>query len=187
MKTTLSTLFALAALSVSADPVPAVMLTNIAAVEIRGVTVLQTNGHYQSQIMTNGTAADTNMSSVSLAWDPSPSPEAIGYNIYTGIDTRVYTNRTDASNATTITLNVPRTTNFYYFTATAYDVKGLESDYSNEVMWSPQPPTNVIVTATILASSNLVNWEPVFTGATITITNPSMPMNYRALMSIRAQ
>jgi len=74
--------------------------------------------------------------SVTLAWDPSPSPEAVGYNIYYGPSSRTYTNHVDAGNATTVTVSNLLNGATYFFAATAYDLAGLESDYSNEVQWT---------------------------------------------------
>lgn len=71
---------------------------------------------------------------VTLAWDPSPSTNVTGYNIYYGPNSRAYTNKVDVSNVTNATLTL-RYGTLYYFAATAYDGSGLESDFSNEVSY----------------------------------------------------
>jgi len=67
---------------------------------------------------------------VTLAWDASPSTNVIGYRIYYGPSSRAYTNVTDVGNALMVTLSniPPGVTSFY--AATAYDLAGLESDFS---------------------------------------------------------
>lgn len=77
--------------------------------------------------------------SVTLAWDASPSPEVIGYKIYVGPSTRVYTNIVTLSNVLTCTISNLNKGGTYFFTATAYDASGLESDYSNEVSYTVPP------------------------------------------------
>ena len=74
--------------------------------------------------------------SVSLAWDRSSDSSVIGYRIYYGMATQTYTNMVDVGNATNVTISglADGTTN--YFAATAYDILGLESDYSSELSYS---------------------------------------------------
>lgn len=81
--------------------------------------------------------------SVTLAWDPSPDTNVVGYNVYVGTASRTYTQVHDAGNATMLTIAdlVEGTT--YYFAATAYDSWGLESDYSPETTYTiPLPVIN---------------------------------------------
>jgi hypothetical protein len=74
--------------------------------------------------------------SVTLAWDSSPDPTVVGYNIYSGVASGTYTNRVDVGNATTGNISnlVEGTT--YFFAVTAYDASGLESDFSNELSFT---------------------------------------------------
>lgn len=70
---------------------------------------------------------------VSLAWDPSPGPDIVGYKIHFGKVSRAQTESVDVGNATSYTLmGLPEGTT-YYFAATAYDLYGRESVFSNEV------------------------------------------------------
>jgi hypothetical protein len=81
--------------------------------------------------------------SVTLAWDPSPDPTAVGYYVYHGVTSRNYPNKVNVGNVTTCTISnlVEGTT--YYFAATTYDLAGLESDFSPEVSYYvPIPATN---------------------------------------------
>lgn len=79
-------------------------------------------------------------SSVTLAWDASPSPEVTGYKIYYGPSSRNYTNVINVGNVLMATVTNLSTGATYFFAATAYDGGGLESDFSNEVSYTvPQP------------------------------------------------
>lgn len=73
---------------------------------------------------------------VSLSWDPSPDPAVVGYNLYFGPGSRTYTNFVPAGNVTSIAITNLADDGIYYFAATAYDTKGLESDFSNEVSYN---------------------------------------------------
>jgi Divergent InlB B-repeat domain/Fibronectin type III domain len=79
--------------------------------------------------------------SVSLGWDPSPDANVVGYNVSYGPASRGYTNISVAGNTTNILISGLVGGATYYFAATAYDVAGTESDYSNEVSYSV-PATN---------------------------------------------
>lgn len=69
---------------------------------------------------------------VSLAWDASASPNIAGYKVYVGTSSRSYGAPIvigPQTNYSVTGLN----TGTYYFTVTAFDAGGNESDYSNEV------------------------------------------------------
>ncbi len=75
---------------------------------------------------------------VRLSWeapfspeDGAPMPGVAGYYVYSGTSPRQYSNVTDVGNVRTYTLNlIPGT---YYFTVTAYDGSGEETEFSDEV------------------------------------------------------
>lgn len=84
---------------------------------------------------------------VHLAWDPNTETDLAGYRLYRGTQSRQYTESKNVGNVTNYTWTVPDADQF--FAATAYNSAG-ESEYSNEVQWSPapqpiQPATNVNV------------------------------------------
>jgi hypothetical protein len=74
-----------------------------------------------------------NTSCVTLIWNPSTDPNVTGYNVYYGVASRVYTNKLDVGSATNATVKGLRLESTYWFAATAYNLLGVESDYSSEV------------------------------------------------------
>lgn len=91
--------------------------------------------------------AQANDPSMVVKWNASSDPAAIGYNLYYGVASGVYTNTIDVGSSTNATVTGLVAGVTYYFSATAYDNTGDESIPSNEaaattVAGSPnQPPT----------------------------------------------
>ena len=77
---------------------------------------------------------------VKLGWDPSKAPDITNYNIYQGGVSRIYTNSISAGNVTNFTWKNLTYVPTLFFAATA-QAMGCESDYSNEVSYTPLPPT----------------------------------------------
>jgi len=75
--------------------------------------------------------------SVNLAWDPSPDPDVAGYRIYFGPASGDYTNVIDVGLLNSRTIPLLAGDGTYYFAVTTYSYEGLESDYSNEVNYTP--------------------------------------------------
>lgn len=118
---------------------------------------------------------------VALAWNPSGDAATAGYKIYIGETSHNYTQMVDVGNATSATVTVPTAGTKYYFSATAYDGTGYESDFSDEASFIASTGTTLTtvnfssgqfsftVTGTpgssvvIEASTNLVAWHPVQT------------------------
>ena len=69
---------------------------------------------------------------ISLVWDPSPSENIAGYNVYIGNTSRNYGAPIAIGNQTTYTVT-GLSNGTYYFAVTAVNIDGLESDFSNEV------------------------------------------------------
>jgi hypothetical protein len=84
-------------------------------------------------------------SNVTLAWDPDTDTNIAGYKIYYGPAAGVYTNTVDVGNVTNATISSLVTGTTYHFAATAYDTSALESDYSNEAIFT-NTVSNVSIT-----------------------------------------
>jgi hypothetical protein len=72
---------------------------------------------------------------LTLAWDPVTDADLAGYKIYYGYASRTYSVSLDVGKATTAALSGIDAAKVYYFAATAYDLYGNESAYSNEVVY----------------------------------------------------
>ena len=84
--------------------------------------------------------------SVTLAWNPSISTNVVGYNVYYGLASGVYSSvKSVTGSNTTITGLAAGTT--YHFAATAVDALGVESPFSNETSYTTGVPTVRIRTA----------------------------------------
>jgi hypothetical protein len=119
-----------------------------------------------------------------------------GYNFYYGTASHTYTNEISLGDATTVTLTNLVAGVTYYFAVTDYEKDGAESGFSNEAVYtiplsaSNQPALLTSVNNSngqfsftlsgaagnsyvIEASTDLVNWSPVFTNvAPFTFTIP---------------
>lgn len=85
---------------------------------------------------------------LTFVWDANTEPELVGYKFYIGTAPRVYFNPFDLGNVTTYSRTDFLTDGtVYYFAVTAYDKYGIESDYSNEVVWSLDLTPPVITSA----------------------------------------
>jgi hypothetical protein len=113
--------------------------------------------------------------SVTLAWSSSADTNVVGYRIYYGVASRSYTNMIDVGDALTATVTnlVEGTT--YYFAATAYNILGMESEYSDEVLYmvptsgGNQPPTLDVLGGLVInedAGQQIVNLSGIGSGAT---------------------
>lgn len=83
------------------------------------------------------TSASALAENISLAWDPSPSPNIVSYRLYYGTSSRAYTSVIDAGPTTSATVSNLVAGTTYYFAATAVDGFGLESDFSAEFTYTP--------------------------------------------------
>jgi hypothetical protein len=75
---------------------------------------------------------------VVLGWDASPDPSVNGYRVYYGVGSRQYTNMVIVGNTNTATVQNLVRGQKYYFAATATTSDGLESDFSNEIDYTPR-------------------------------------------------
>jgi chitinase len=88
---------------------------------------------------------------VTLAWDRNTETDIAGYRLYYGTASRVYTTRIDAGNTDQYTVTGLAAGVTYYFAATAYDVDGNESAFSEQVVDTIPVISHTI---TVLAGDN---------------------------------
>jgi hypothetical protein len=73
---------------------------------------------------------------VTLMWDQNTEPDLDGYKIYYGDMSGVYPNVINVGNCESCTVTGLAPGKTYYFSATAYNTSGLESDFSDEVVYT---------------------------------------------------
>ena len=74
---------------------------------------------------------------VTLEWDPNTEPDIAGYIVYYGFETRNYQYSIDVGKKTSVTVEDLEPGVTYYFAATAYNAEGYESDFSEEIEYTP--------------------------------------------------
>ena len=139
------------------------------------------------------------MRNITLAWD-SGDTNSMGYAVYYGGVSGVYTNVVFSGSATNVVIAGLTVGTTYYFAATAVDASGVESPYSGEIAFQvPSPPPPVTFTApsaasfsasgftlnfsspvgcncVVQASTDLIHWQDVAslvaTNANSSITDP---------------
>jgi hypothetical protein len=80
-------------------------------------------------------ATPPTLASVTLQWNRSPSAEVTGYRIYYGALPRSYSNNIALGNVTNTTVANLTIGDTYYFTVVAFNAGGLESTFSNELLY----------------------------------------------------
>lgn len=130
--------------------------------------------------------------SAEVSWQPSPSINAVGYRIYYGTASGVYTNFITVGNVTNALVSGLADATTYYFAGRAVDADGFESSLSPEATYAvpSAAPTLAAPAAAagsfsftvsgvsgysyvVEASSNLLDWIPVFTNiAPFTFQDP---------------
>lgn len=120
---------------------------------------------------------------VTLGWNHSPYAGTVGYRIYYGGSSSVYTNSAIVGYTDVAAMTGLQWSTRYYFAVTAYDEDGNESVFSNEataLVVSPPPPTMGIRVYTLA-----LNWRAL-AGVPYTLqwsTNYSTWSNYAVFQS----
>ena len=119
-------------------------------------------------------------SSVTLAWD-STTNNIAGYKIYYGVASHTYThtNTLADSKATSLTISNLIVGTTYYFAATAYDSANLESDFSNEAIY-----TNIALAPPVITLSSPANNAGFTAPATINL-GASVTANGHSITSVQ--
>lgn len=122
--------------------------------------------------------AQSDPTTVTLAWNPSEDVSVTGYRLYYGAAPEQYTNSIVVGNTTSCTVTGLVNGTTYYFSTTAYNESGIESPFSNEVSYSvaysrlqivanaAQAPVLTVEGVAgrqyeIEATENLVNWSVI--------------------------
>jgi uncharacterized repeat protein (TIGR01451 family) len=106
--------------------------------------------------------------SVSLAWDPSPDTNVVGYAVYYGSASGAYDSRLDVGTNTLATVAGLLKGLTYFFVVTAYDADGLESEPSNEVSFDVPGFADIGISMTALPTWVGLGANVIFT---ISVTN----------------
>ena len=101
---------------------------------------------------------------LTLSWDASADVPVAGYRLYYGTNSGAYLLVTNAGLALTQSVVLPHAGR-WFFAATAYTSDGVESGFSEEVVWQSAPAAPVVageawvLLAPVLEwSTNLVSW-----------------------------
>jgi len=105
--------------------------------------------------------------SVTLAWNANSETNLAGYRLYWGQASRAYvSSNVVAVSATTSTVTNLVTGERYHFAVTAFTVDGLESDYSDEVVFGfkPAKPFGLFIQSSLQTSLSPTGpWETLWT------------------------
>jgi fibronectin type 3 domain-containing protein len=99
------------------------------------VTVMTTDGSRAGSITHTFQVTPATVTQATLEWDPNSETDLAGYKLYYGQASGSYDTTIDVGNQTTYTLTDLPVGETYYIAATAYNTSGLESGYSNEVIF----------------------------------------------------
>ncbi len=130
------------------------------------------------------TVTNTPADKALYAWGPSPSAGITNYNFYIGIASGQYSTVIPAGNVTNFQATLVRGST-YYAAVTAQDINGLESPFSNEVVYTPPMPpappnqkTPVRLTVQLKSSTEDFMWAD--TGMTWDV-EPGAPVSFYRL------
>jgi hypothetical protein len=100
------------------------------------VTAIAANGSRAGSASHSFQVTAIQLTQANLIWDPNSETDLAGYKIYYGMSSGTYDSVVDVGNHTAYTLPGLQVGKTYYISATAYNTKGLESGFSNEVVFS---------------------------------------------------
>jgi hypothetical protein len=70
---------------------------------------------------------------IDLAWNSNSEPDLAGYVVYYGTSSNAYTTAVDTGKGTSVRITGLAEDTEYFFALTAYNIYGVESDFSAEV------------------------------------------------------
>jgi hypothetical protein len=98
--------------------------------------------------------------SLTLTWNPSPDPRAVGYVLVYGNNSGIYNQSTNVGNVVEATVNGLVEGRTYYFAVYAYAANALQSDLSNEVCYQVPSAGGVVNRLVFYNNSAWDNYEP---------------------------
>jgi len=113
---------------------------------------------------------------VLLTWDKSPDATAIGYRLYYGGESGVYTNNISVSNTNLAAITNLAPNTVYYFAAKSFNINNHESVFTKEVSYLTGGMTNNYVYLIFYLNYGQTNQ---FTNRTLVVfTNPPPAQTY---------
>jgi hypothetical protein len=131
---------------------PAGGLTLVARATDGGGAIAVSSPVSVSVVPTSG--GSSNGATLRIGWDPSISPDVVGYRFYLGTSSRNYSATNNIGNVTTHSITNLERGRTYYFAVTSISSSNLESDYSEEISWRV-PELNRPSLTTSFAGSSL--------------------------------
>jgi len=150
--------------------VPAARLASRGRVVLGCPALSRVAGWLLFLLLVIGVSTQINAQSVTLAWNPCSDPSVTGYIVCWGTDSGNYTDSEDAGPVTVNTISNLAAGTTYYFAVTAYNVAGLQSPYSTEVVYLV--PGGTPPSGTAFTFSNLIQ---TYNGAPESVTVTASP------------
>jgi chitinase len=119
--------------------------------------------------------------SVMLGWNPSPSTNVVGYNIYYGGMIGNYTNMVSVGNVTNATISGLVMGNTYYFAGTAVNSSGLQSALSSQTSYNVTELSNQLGISITNVISGMQVGSVAFTVKGVTTDNVAVTNVYYSL------
>jgi hypothetical protein len=95
---------------------------------------------------------------ITLAWYPSPGPDIAGYKVLCGLKSQVYISVTDVGNVTKAAITLPEGGNEFFLSVIAYNIDGLASAPSEELVYNP-PLTPRVQLAPVGQGEMKLSWD----------------------------
>jgi hypothetical protein len=95
-----------------------------------------------------------------VQWDPSPDASVTAYQVYWGVASGSYSNRLVVGMQTNAVIPYLIEGSTYYFAVTALNALGLESDYSNEAVFTVPVPMPGPVPPGVTNAPSPASWPP---------------------------
>src|SRR5439155_16740020 len=106
---------------------------------------------------------------ITLAWDANTETNLAGYNLYYGVSSGAYTNKTSVGIVTNyIVAGLPNAAR-YVFALTAFDTAGNESDFSSEAVYVDGAPTISSI------PNQTINEDSATTNIAFTVSDSTTP------------